>query len=208
LINAMSQRRRLTYVLVLNLAMITGLVVVGITAHSLGVLAAGGDYAADSLGIMLGLVAVYLRDQRGTAQAPTYVALVNGFLLLAVTVFVLIQAVERLATQNPEVHGLPVLIVSAIATGVMFLGVLILGREAEHEDLHMRSVFLDTISDGLSSAVVAVVGGVIFLTHGLYWLDSVAAIAISVYIAFGAFKLLRDVARALRQGVPLDTDDD
>ena len=208
MINTMSQRRRLTYVLVLNLALIIGLVVVGVTAHSLGVLAAGGDYVADSLAIMLGLVAVYLRDQRGNAQAPTYVALINGLLLLAVTLFVLIQAVERLVTQNPEVHGLPVLIVSAIATGGMFLGALILGRKAEHEDLHMRSVFLDTISDGLASAAVAVVGGIIFLTHGLYWLDSAVAIAISVYIAFEAFKLLRDVARALRQGVPLDTDDD
>jgi cobalt-zinc-cadmium efflux system protein len=208
LFHALSQRRRLTYVLVLNLAMITGLVVVGVTAHSLGVLAAGGDYIADSLAIMLGIVAIYLRDRRGNAQAPAYVALINGLLLLAVAVFVLIQAVQRLATRNPEVHGLPVLIVSAIATGVMFLGALILGRKADREDLHMRSVLLDTVSDGLSSAAVAVVGGIIFLVHGLYWLDSVVAIAISVYIGFEASKLLRDVARAVRQGAPLDTDDD
>jgi cobalt-zinc-cadmium efflux system protein len=204
----MSQRRRLTYVLALNLAMITGLVVVGITAHSLGVLAAGGDYVADSLAIVLGLMAVYLRDQHGHTQAPTYVALVNGLLLLGVTVFVLTQAIQRLATHNPEVHGLPVLIVAAIATGVMLLGALILGRGAGQEDLHMRSVLLDTVSDALSSAAVAVVGGIIFLAHGLYWLDSVAALVISVVIAFGALKLLRDVARALRQGVPLEPDDD
>src|SRR5690348_15884988 len=131
----MSQRRRLTYVLALNLAMIAGLVVVGITAHSLSVLAAGGDYVADSLAIILGLLAVYLRDRHGNSQATTYVALLNGLLLLGVTVVVGVQAVWRLARGNPEVHGLPVLIVAASATAVMLLGALILGREAGQEDL-------------------------------------------------------------------------
>jgi cobalt-zinc-cadmium efflux system protein len=204
----MSQRRRLAYVLALNLAMIAGLVVVGVTAHSLSVLAAGGDYVADSLAIVLGLLAVFLRDRRGNAQATSYVALVNGLLLLGVTAVVGIQAVWRLVMGNPEVHGLPVLIVAASATAVMLLGALILGREAGQEDLHMRSILLDTVSDAVSSAAVAVVGGILLLARGLSWLDSVAALVISLVIAYGALRLLRDVARALRQGTPLEPDDD
>jgi cobalt-zinc-cadmium efflux system protein len=39
---------RLTVVLLLNLALVAGLVAAGIGAHSVGVLAAGGDYLADA----------------------------------------------------------------------------------------------------------------------------------------------------------------
>jgi Co/Zn/Cd efflux system component len=38
-------------VLALNVVLVTGLVVVGLTAHSLGVLAAGADYIADAAAI-------------------------------------------------------------------------------------------------------------------------------------------------------------
>ncbi len=194
----MSQIKRLTWVLLLNLTMITGLIVIGITAHSLGVLAAGGDFIADSLAIMLGLLAVYLRDSQGRKMAPTYIALINVSLLFIVTAGVLVQAVGRLLHQNPEVHGLPVLIISVISTIAMVVGVMILGKSAGNEDLHMRSVLLDTVSDGVAAAAVAVVGAIIFITKGNYWLDSVIAILVSIIILFGAAKLLKDVVISLR----------
>ena len=72
---SVSQRRRLTVVLALNLAMIVGLVIVGLSAHSLGVLAAGWDYVADSAAIALGILAVTVRKRVGEhSKAPTVVA--------------------------------------------------------------------------------------------------------------------------------------
>ena len=47
----MSRVQRLTVVLLLNLALITALVVAGLAAHSLAVLAAGADYLADGAAI-------------------------------------------------------------------------------------------------------------------------------------------------------------
>jgi len=77
-----TQQRRLAYVLAINISMIVGLVLVGLLSHSISVLAAGGDFVADSFALALGILAVYLRDRHGNMQAPTYVALVNGLLLL------------------------------------------------------------------------------------------------------------------------------
>jgi cobalt-zinc-cadmium efflux system protein len=68
----------------------------------------------------------------------------------------------------------------------------------------MRSVLLDTVSDALTSAAVAVTGGIIFFAHGLYWLDPVVAIVISLVIGAGALRLLRDVLRDLPGGTPLE----
>jgi Co/Zn/Cd efflux system component len=45
----------LIIVLVLNLGLVAGLVTVGITAHSLAVLAEGGDYLLDSAGMAVAL---------------------------------------------------------------------------------------------------------------------------------------------------------
>ncbi len=205
----MSQPRRLTLLLSLNIAMIAGLVIVGLRAHSLGVLAAGGDYVADSAAIGLGIVAVAIRDRVGEhSRATTVVAAINASALLIVTGVVIIEAIRRLIEGTPTVHGLPVLIVSLIATAVMVAGAMILGADAGSEDLHMRSVLLDTISDALTSATVAATGAAIYLTHGSYWLDPTVAIIIGLIIGYGAARLLRDVVIALRTHTPLDIDDD
>lgn len=203
----MSQRRRLSLLLSLNIATIAGLLIVGLRAHSLGVLAAGGDYVADSAALGLGLLAVTIRDRVGErSRATTVVAAINAAALLIVTCTVIIEAVHRLLAGTPPVRGLPVLIVSLIATGVMITGAVILGADAGTEDLHMRSVLLDTLSDALTSAAVAATGGVIYLTHGHYWLDPTVAILIGLVIGYSASRLLRDVHTALRTHTPLDLD--
>lgn len=204
-----SQRKRLSILLALNIAMIAGLVIVGLTAHSLGVLAAGGDYIADSTAIGLGILAVTIRERVGDhSRAPTYVAIVNAAALLLVTLVVVVEAVHRLVQGTAPVQGVPVLIVSTLATVVMVVGVFILGTDAGKEDLHMRSVLLDTAADALASAAVAVSGAVIALTDTFYWLDSVLAAGIGLVIGYGAVRLLRDALTALRRGVPLDIDPD
>ena len=204
----MSQRRRLTIVLGLNVAMIAALVVVGIVAHSLAVLAAGGDYVADSGAIALGILAVTMRTRHGEgSRAPTYVAGVNATALLVVSAFVLVAGARRLVNGTSEVHGLPVLIISALATAMMLVGVFVLGTGAGSEDLHMRSVLLDTVSDAVASAAVAVGGAVIYLTGRFYWVDSALSVVIAVVVAAGALRLLRDVVRSLRTGTALDFGD-
>jgi cobalt-zinc-cadmium efflux system protein len=203
-----SQRRRLTILLALNVAMIAGLIVVGWVTHSLGVLAAGGDYVADSAAILLGIIAVTMRERTGPySKAPTYVAAINATVLLVVTILVVGEAARRLLHGTPEIHGLPVLIVSAVATAVMIAGVFVLGTGAGSEDLHMRSVLLDTAADALASAAVAVSGGIIYLTGRFYWLDSALSLIIGILIGVGALRLLLAVARALRYGTALDVYD-
>ncbi|MEP7054323.1 MAG: cation diffusion facilitator family transporter [Actinomycetota bacterium] len=204
----MSQRRRLGILLAMNAVMILALVFVGILSHSLGVLAAGGDYVADSAAIVLGIIAVTIRERVGpTSKAPTYVAAINASALLVVTAFVVLSAADRLLHGTPAIHGLPVLIVSAVATGVMVAGVFVLGAGAGNEDLHMRSVLLDTVSDALASAAVAISGAIIYITGRYYWLDSALSLVIGLIIGVGALDLLSSVLLALRHGTPLEIDD-
>jgi cobalt-zinc-cadmium efflux system protein len=204
-----SQSVRLSWVLALNLALIVGLVIAGLAAGSLGVLATAADTAADASAIVLGLIAIHFRDRHGKVNAPTYVAGVNASLLLIVVISVVVEAVQRLVEGGHRVQGLPTLIASAAAMVVMLICAAILGRGAASEDLHMRSVLLDTLADALAAAGVAIVGAVILITGRFFWLDSVVAIIISSVIAVGALRLLGDVVTALRTGALLEiTDDD
>jgi cation diffusion facilitator family transporter len=206
---AVSQRRRLAVVLALNVAMIAVLVVVGLAAGSLAVVGEGADFAADSVGLLLGLVAVTIRDRVGAhSRAPVVVAAVNGVALLAVTVVVVAGAVRRLVLGTPEVHGLAVLVVSAVAAAVMVAGALVLGRDAGSEDLHMRSVLLDTVADAVAAAAVAATGALILVAPRLAWLDSAVAVVVGLVVVVAAVRLLRDVVRSLRTGAPLEVDDD
>ncbi len=204
----MTQQKRLELVLGLNLLMITGLVVGGLASHSLGVLAAGGDYAADSTAIILGIIAIqFSKHPHGHPKATTYVAFINATALLVVTTIVMYEGIHRLTSHTPQIAGLPVLIVSVVATISMVISAVILGKDAGKEDLHMRSVLLDTVSDGVASAAVAISGGIIYFTGKFYWLDSALAVLIGLVIGYGAIKLLRDVVTALKAKTALEIDD-
>ena len=205
-LGGMTRRARLVVVFVLNVVLIAGLVAVGITAHSLGVLAAGGDYVADSGAILLALFAIWLsrrppssRRPSGYPHATAYAALVNGALLGLVVAFVIVTAVWRLLHGTGQVHGLPVLIASAIAGGVMMFGAVILRGDVDQDDdtdadrANMRAVLLDTVADALAAAGVAATGAVILATGGWYWLDPAVALIIAVVVGYHVVVLLRDV---------------
>ncbi len=207
----LSQRRRLAIVLALNLALIGGLVIVGITARSVGVLAAAGDTLADSVALVLGLIAVALRDRNAddpSANRPiAIVALINATLLIAVTVGVAVEAILRLIEGSPAVLGLPMAVVALITLVVMIAGALVLGLSAHREDIHMKSVLIDTLADAAAAAGVLATGIIIWATGGLYWLDPVIAIVLAAAIGYTGSRLAVQAVAALR-GADIDFDND
>ncbi len=200
----MSRTQRLIVVLVLNLGLVAGLVIVDITAHSLAVLAEGGDYLLDAAGVAVALLAIRLsaRPAGRRRPAPTDIAaLVNSGWLLVLEVLIIGAAAERLITRTPQVHGLPVLIVSGVAALTMTLGALVLRADADDadgRDLSVAAVLLDTVADAAAAAGVAAAGGIILATGGWYWLDPAVALVIAVVIAYHAVALLRKVLARLR----------
>ena len=202
----MSRRQRLIVVLVLNVGLVAALVVVGITAHSLAVLAEGGDYLLDAAGVAVALLAIRLSARLASRARPSptdIAALVNGSWLLALELLVVGAAAERLLTRTPEVHGLPVLIVSGVAALTMTAGALVLHADpddddADGHDLSVAAVLLDTVADAAAAAGVAATGGIILATGGWYWLDPAVALVIAVVIAYHALALLRKVLARLR----------
>jgi cobalt-zinc-cadmium efflux system protein len=201
-----SRAQRLVVVLTLNLALVAALVIVGIAAHSLGVLAEGGDYLLDAGGVGVALFALALSRRPATARrssgypnASNVAALINAGWLLLLEVAVATAAVVRLATGTPEVHGLPVLVVSGIAAVTMTAGALVLQGDSPDEDdegdLSIKAVLLDTVADAAAAAGVAAMGGIILVTGGWYWLDPAVALVIAAVVGYHALALVLKVLR-------------
>lgn len=188
----MTKRKRLRLVLLANVSMVLALVVVGLISHSLGVLAAGGDYLGDAAGVALVLLALRLTRHGDASRASTYPALANGVFLLVVTIAVVATALSRLIGGAPHVEGVPVIVVSVVTGLVMAACAFVIGS-VEEGDLNMRSVMLDTLADGVSAAGVAASGAIILIVSGVYWLDSAVALGIAAIIAYHAVQLIRDV---------------
>jgi len=202
---------RLAVVLLLNLALVAGLAAAGISAHSVGVLAAGGDYLADAAAIGVSLFAIgrarrppTRRRPDGYPRATAYAALLNVTLLLVVVAAVAAGAIGRLVTGPGHVHGLPVLIASGIAALVMLGGGLILRGDAddpedsEGDRANVRAVLLDTLADSAAAGGVAVTGAIILADPALAWLDPTVALVIAAVIGYQALVLIRQVVVALR----------
>lgn len=186
--------RRLAIVLALNLGLVAALVVAGLAARSLAVLAAGADCLADAAAVGVSLLAIRF----GGRRAANVAALVNAGWLLVLSVAIAVTAIWHLATGPRHVEGLPVLIVSAVSAVVLTAGALILGGDSDEGDLNVRAVLLDTAADAAASAGVAVSGAIIFATGGLFWLDPATALVIALAVAYHAAKLLTRIAAALR----------
>jgi len=90
----LSRGQRLTTVLVLNLALVAGLVAVGTIAHSLAVLAEGGDYLLDAAAIGVAIVALWLSTSTAKGRRRSYpsativAALINAGWLLTLELIV------------------------------------------------------------------------------------------------------------------------
>ncbi|MGH9918251.1 MAG: cation diffusion facilitator family transporter, partial [Nitrososphaerales archaeon] len=206
----MSREIRLGLVFGLNAALLIALAAVGLTAHSLGVLAAAGDYLADALAIGLSIFTIRLTRRFPTAKhsfgyerTTILAALVNASLVVATAAAVIVAAGERLATRTPHVHGVAVVSVSATAAVVMVAGALMLQGD---KDLNVRSVLLDTAADAVTAACVAITGVVILVTGGLFWLDPVVALVVATIIGYRALGLLREVTDVLMDSTPKGLD--
>ena len=129
----------------------------------------------------------------GYPKATLRAALVNSGWLLTSSGLGIAGAIDRLTPGTGAAQGLPILVGSILGGDI---------DEPDDDDndgdLNVRAVLLDTPAD----AGVAVTGGIILATSGLYWLGPAVALAVSAVVAYHATRLLRRVTGALRPTGP------
>jgi cobalt-zinc-cadmium efflux system protein len=123
----------------------------------------------------------------------------NGSVLLAATAFIAYEAVHRFFV--PEVPaGTLMSIVAAVGLSVNVVVGLMLMRHGK-ENLNLQAALFHVAGDVLGAFAVIVGGGIIALT-GANWIDPALSLFVAAIIILGVYRVLRDAADVLLEGVP------
>jgi cobalt-zinc-cadmium efflux system protein len=200
-------RRPLTLALALIVSFLVVQTVTAVLTGSLALLSDAGHMATDALGLAMALAAIHAASRGTTNRQQTFglyrleilAALANAVLLVAVGIYVLVEAALRFG-DPPHVASVPVLVVGVVGLAVNVAAFLLLRRGAA-ESLNLEAAYLEVLSDTLGSIGV-IVGALVMLTTGVHWVDPLVGAAIGVFIVPRALRLGRDALRVLVQAAP------
>lgn len=183
-------------------------IVGAVLSGSLALLADAVHMLTDAAALVIALVASIVaarpaNDRRtfGYQRAEVFGALLNGIILIALSVWVAVEAVFRLIDpDDAEVAGGLMLIVAVV--GLVANGVAMwLLSAAQRTSINVRGAYLEVLGDLLGSVAVIVAAVVILLT-GWVPADAIASLLIAAMIVPRAIGLLREVASVLSEATP------
>jgi cobalt-zinc-cadmium efflux system protein len=181
----------------------------GLWSGSLALLGDAGHMFSDSVALALAAFAAWVarrpssaRHSYGFARAEVIVALVNGLLMLAVVIGIVVEAIARLQAPRP-ISGVAVMAIASAGLAVNILVLFILSRGAG--DINTRGALLHVFGDLLGSIAALIAGAVIVFT-GWTPIDALLSLLICALILFSTLRLLREALHVLMEGVPLHID--
>lgn len=207
-IRSASNRRLLAGSLAITSTVMVVQVLGAIWSGSLALLADAVHMLTDAAALVIALIAAVVAarpadDRRtfGFQRAEVFGALLNGAILLVLSVWIAIEAVRRLLQPDPaEIAGglmLIVAVVGLLANG----GAMWLMSAAQRTSINVRGAYLEVMGDLLGSAVV-IIAAIVVLTTGWSKADAVASLLIAVLIVPRAIGLLREVVSVLSEATP------
>ena len=199
----------LRWVLGLTLAFAFVEVYAGLRAGSLALLGDAGHMFLDAVALAMAIVAAWIarkppsaRHSYGLARIEVIAALLNGLLMLAVVLGIVIEAVERFHQPRP-VQGGMVMGVALVGLIINVAAALILSRGGKN--LNVRGALLHVMGDLLGSVAALMAGAVIYAT-GWTPIDPLLSLVICALILYSTQRLLRDAMHVLMEGVPSGLD--
>jgi cobalt-zinc-cadmium efflux system protein len=191
----------------LTLLILAAEVIGGLLANSLALLSDAGHVLTDIFALGLAWFATAQAERPANARRTfgyhrvgILAALVNALTLIAITGWILWEAVQRF--QHPEpVQPLAMFLAASVGIAInLFIG---FGLRKEKENLNVRAATLHVFGDVGASAAVIVAGLLILLT-GWNLADPILSLGIATLIAFGAWRIVRETADILLESVPKD----
>ena len=160
------------------------------------------DVAALGLSLFTAILARRPADPKrtyGYVRWEILAALVNGAALFGLAVWVVVEAIGRIATPQPIRTGV-FLAVAGLGLLVNLLSLRVL-HDSRHGSLNLRGAYLHVLGDALGS-VAALGAAVIVRLTGWTVADPIVSILLSLLILVGAWRLLKESIDILLEAVP------
>jgi cobalt-zinc-cadmium efflux system protein len=179
-------------------------------SDSLALASDAGHMFSDSLALGLASGAAWLarrppglKHSYGLARAEVLGAALNGLLMLAIIVVLVVEAVQRLLAPPLRVDGGTVVVIATIGLFMNAAVAFVLSRG--HQDLNVRAALVHVLGDLLSSFAAVIAGAVIYFTDWVL-IDPILSLVIAGLILVSTLRLLRDTLHVLMEGVPSAVD--
>lgn len=200
------------WALSINLGLLVAEAIGGILTGSLALLADAGHVLSDAGSIVLALIAARLatlpaagRRTFGYQRSEVLAALVNGLLLVVVSVAVAVAAIGRFS-DPPEIDGWGVLALGVFGLAGNVAATVVLAR-GQREDINLEGVLRHSVADALGSVGVIVAGAVILL-GGSPVVDPIVGLLIAVLILASSWRLIKEPVDVLMEAAPAGVDVD
>jgi cobalt-zinc-cadmium efflux system protein len=203
---------KLVFTIILNLVITAAQIIGGIISGSLALISDAIHNLSDSVSVILAWLAQVLsrkpstlKSTFGYKRAEILAAFINSIALIAISVYLIFEAIERLLNPLPVdakwMFWLGLL--GLVANGI---SVLILERE-KNKNLNIKAAYLHLLGDALTSLAV-IAGAVLIWFFNIVWVDAVVTIIIGLYLLIHTLKLLKESVSILMQMTPAEIDID
>jgi cobalt-zinc-cadmium efflux system protein len=201
-----ANRRRLWKVILITGGYMVVEVVGGLLTNSVALLSDAGHMLTDVASLVLALMAIWFATRAATPQKSygyhrleIIAALINGITLLALSIWIIIEAIGRIG--HPQtVQGFGMLLVATGGLMVNIIGAVWLHGGHKHS-VNIRAAFYHVIGDLLGS-IGAIIAGVLILTYKWYLADPILAIIIAILIIISAMGVIRETVDILLEATP------
>jgi len=195
--------KKIFWVTLLNAFITISEIVGGLLSGSLALLSDAVHNLSDTVAIALSYIANKIaqkpKDAKrtyGYKRAEILSAFINSTILLAISLFLIIEAVRRFSAPE-SINGALMITVALIGLVANFISVYLLERDS-HENLNIRSSYLHLISDTVSSVGV-LAGGFAIQLWGIVWIDPLITVLISLYILKETWHVMKKTVDILMQ---------
>lgn len=202
--------RPLAITLALTTMFMVAEVIGGLLTGSLALLADAGHMLSDSAALALALFAFWLSGRPATPEksfgykrAEILAALANGVALVAISIWIFIEAYRRFQ-DPPEILGGWMMVVAVIGLVVNVAGAFILSR-SEGESLNLQGALRHVLAD-VAGSIGAISAALIIIFTGWRYADPLISVLIGVLVLGSSWTLLRDSVNILLEATPSSID--
>ena len=198
--------KRVLWAFVLTAGFMGAEVAGGLISGSLALLADAAHMLTDAASLALAWIAFRIarrpadpRRSYGYDRGQVLAAFTNGAVLVAIVLWIFVEAVQRLRDPVPVEGGI-MLVIAALGLAVNIVAFFIL-YGGDRRNLNLRGAAAHVLGDLLGSAA-AILGALVILWTGWTPIDPILSILVGLLVLRSAWLVVRESVHILLEGTP------
>jgi len=203
---ATGTERRILWAMLLTAGFTIVEIAGGLLAGSLALVAEGGHMLADTAALALAFVSIVIARRPadparsyGYQRLEVLAAFVNGLALLALVLWIVVEAVRRLVAPVEVASGM-MLVIASLGLVVNLASFAVLSG-GDRSSLNLHGAVLHVLSDVLGS-IAAIVAALVIGWTGWLPIDPLLSLAAALLLVRSSWGLVRRSAHVLLEGTP------